>query len=176
MDAIFNKTMTRNEVKHLTRQELGEQIVGLTKTLYHVSFSLLRNEADREDAVQSAIEKAWRKAGSLKDPEKLKPWLIRILVNECYALLRSKQREVPMQLPLTEVWLPDEENLMLKDALLQLSEDLRLPIVLHYLEGMPVKDIARALKRPTNTILTRLHRGRKQLREYMNEVDFNEEY
>ena len=76
----------------MNEQELGHRIVTLTATLYRVSCGLLRSEADREDAVQAAIEKAWVKAHSLRDEGRLKPWLVRILINECYSLLRRKGR------------------------------------------------------------------------------------
>ena len=68
----------------MDRQELGQRIVDWTPLLYHVACGLLSDENDREDAVQSAIEKAWRKADFLREPNKLKPWLVRILVNECH--------------------------------------------------------------------------------------------
>ena len=53
-------------------QDTGERIIALTGMLYRVTYGLLNNEADREDAVQSAIEKGWRKASSLRDEQKLK--------------------------------------------------------------------------------------------------------
>lgn len=79
----------------MDRQELGQRIVDWTPLLYHVACGLLSDESDREDAVQSAIEKAWRKADSLREPNKLKPWLVRILVNECHEVLRRRKREFP---------------------------------------------------------------------------------
>ena len=81
----------------MNEQELGERIVALTPLLYHVSYGLLRNEADREDAVQSAIEKAWRKASLLRDENKLKPWLTRILINECHISMASKAVIFPLR-------------------------------------------------------------------------------
>ena len=81
----------------MDRQELGQRIVDWTPLLYHVACGLLSGESDREDAVQSAIEKAWRKADSLREPNKLKPWLVRILVNECHEVLRRRKREIPTE-------------------------------------------------------------------------------
>ena len=81
----------------MDRQELGQRIVDWTPLLYHVACGLLSGESDREDAVQSAIEKAWRKADSLREPGKLKPWLVRILVNECHEVLRRRKREIPTE-------------------------------------------------------------------------------
>ena len=81
----------------MDRQELGQRIVDWTPLLYHVACGLLSGESDREDAVQSAIEKAWRKADSLREPNKLKPWLVRILVNEGHEWLRRRKREIPTE-------------------------------------------------------------------------------
>ena len=155
----------------MEQQELGERIIALTPTLFHVSFGLLRNEADREDAVQSAIEKAWAKASRLREPNKLKPWLIRILINECYSILRKKSHEI-----LSDV-LPESEtcdgmkDTTLQDAILQLPDDVRIPIMLHYMEGFSIKEIASTLRCPQGTVLSRMNRGRKQLRDFLTEVE-----
>ena len=120
----------------MDKQELGRQIVALTGTLYHVSYSLLRSEADREDAVQSAIEKGWRKAAALRDEHKLKPWLVRILINECYTILRRNKRELPTDTPYETAVSADPGIFALRDEIMALPQDLRLPIVLHYMEGL----------------------------------------
>lgn len=152
----------------MTEQDLGMQIIALTATLYRVSYSLLFTEADREDAVQTAIEKAWKKAKSLRDDKKLKPWLIRILINECHSILRRRKREIPME-ALPETALPDHEDArFLHDALLLLSPEVRIPLVLHYMEGFSVMEIASLLHCPRGTVLSRMDRGRKQLKTLLS--------
>lgn len=66
----------------MTNEDFASRIVAMQGTLYRVTCTLLRDHADREDAVQSAIEKAWRKQSLLRDETRLKPWVVRILINE----------------------------------------------------------------------------------------------
>lgn len=148
-------------------QDTGERIIALTGTLYRVTCGLLNNESDREDAVQSAIEKGWRKASSLKEEQKLKAWLVRILINECYNILRKKKREIPVaQLPEP----PEAEaSPDLRETVLALPDELRLPIILHYMEGFSIKEIAAVLGLPQGTVLSRMNRARKQLKNIITE-------
>lgn len=146
---------------------MGTRIVSLTATLYRVSCSLLHSEADREDAVQAAIEKAWHKARSLRDESKLKPWLIRILINECYSIGRRHLREIPTD-TIPESIAPEHgEDDDLREALTKLSQIVRLPIVLHYMEGFTIAQIASMLRCPKGTVLSRMDRGRKQLKNLL---------
>ena len=159
----------------MDKQEMGRQIVALTGTLYRVSYSLLRSEADREDAVQSAIEKGWEKAASLRDESRLRPWLIRILVNECYTILRRYGREYPVEAPRDDAALTaDPYDSTLRDEILALPEELRLPIVLHYMEGFPIRDIASALRCPKGTVLSRMNRGRNLIKHNLTEAEHDE--
>jgi len=152
----------------MTDQELGERIIAYTSTLYRVSYGLLRIPADREDAVQSAIEKAWRKASRLQEDERFKAWLVRILINECYSLLRKKVRETPTDV-LPEQTAQEEDGLALREAVLALPEILRIPIVLHYMEGFSIREISMALGCPQGTVLSRMNRARKQLKDLLTE-------
>lgn len=153
----------------MDRQELGQRIVDWTPLLYHVACGLLSGESDREDAVQSAIEKAWRKADSLREPDKLKPWLVRILVNECHEVLRRRRREFPTETLPEESAPPPQEQRELRELVMSLPENERLPIVLHYLEGFSVREIASALRCPKGTVLSRMSRGRRQLKRFLTE-------
>ena len=159
----------------MDKQELGQQIIALTGTLYHVSYSLLRSEADREDAVQSAIEKGWRKASALRDDHKLKSWMVRILINECYSILRRSIREMPVETliePAVDTGAPDPD---LREEIMALPEPLRLPIVLHYMEGFSINEIASTLRCPKGTVLSRMNRGRKLLRDNLTEANSDDQ-
>ncbi len=151
----------------MTDQDLGTCIISLTATLYRVSCSLLHSQADREDAVQTAIEKAWRKAKSLREESKLKPWLTRILINECYTIGRRRFREIPTE-TVPEAAIPDNQEADdLREALMALPQIVRLPIVLHYMEGFTIVQIASMLRCPKGTVLSRMDRGRKQLKDLL---------
>ena len=79
----------------MTSEQFAQEIVALTDTLYRVSYSILREACDREDAVQSCLEKAWKKRRALRDERYLKTWLVRILINECYNICRRRAKEAP---------------------------------------------------------------------------------
>ena len=81
----------------MTSEQFAQEIVALTDTLYRVSYSILRETCDREDAVQGCLEKAWKKRRALRDERYLKTWLVRILINECYNICRRRAKEAPAE-------------------------------------------------------------------------------
>jgi len=152
----------------MTKETFSLRIIEMQKTLYHVAYSLLRQPQDREDAVQECIRKAWEKQGRLREEKTFRAWVTRILINECYNILRHQSRVIPREsLPETEV--PQKENPVLHDAILRLNDKLRVPIVLYYMEGYEVADIAKLMRIPLGTVKTRLLRARKLLEEMMKE-------
>lgn len=150
----------------MTQAEFAERIVDMQATLYRVSTSLLPQMADREDAVQQCILKAWQARGRLRSDAAMRAWVVRILINECYAILRGRKRETLTDtLPEREV-MPDA-NEDLYRLFTAMPEKYRLPMILHYVEGYPVRDVATMLRLPQGTVKTRLRRGRMQLKEAM---------
>lgn len=78
----------------MEKEEFSTRVLEIESSLYHVSKGILINETDCEDVVQSAILKAFVKRNSLREVNYFKTWLTRILINECYQLLRSQRQEV----------------------------------------------------------------------------------
>ncbi len=151
----------------MTQTEFAERIVAMQDTLYRVSTTILPQLCDREDAVQGAIEKAWQKQTILRDAGALRAWLIRILINECYALLRGRKRVVPTDaLPAWEA-APDAPP-DLQHLFATLEEKYRLPMVLYYVEGYSIAETARMLRMPQGTLKSRLHRGRLLLKNTLD--------
>ncbi len=155
----------------MTNEDFAASIIAMQGTLYRVTCAILRDHADREDAVQSAIEKAWRKRALLRDESKMKPWVTRILVNECYQILRHQKREAPVE-TIPDVPAPEGSDPDLYRFFTTLPDTLRLTMVLHYVEGWDVKDVARIQRIPAGTVKSRLLRGREKLKEneYVKEV------
>ncbi len=155
----------------MTHQAFAERIIAMQARLYRISASLLRQEADREDAVQSCIEHAWLKLSHLRSDGSLEAWVTRILINECYAILRRQKRFVPTE-DIPDSPAPPDADPDLYRFFTHLPEKLRLPMVLHYVEGLDVKEIAAILHLPEGTIKSRLSRGRDRMRqdEYLKEV------
>lgn len=151
----------------MTQTEFTQRVLAMQDRLYRVSCSLLRCEADREDAVQSALEKAWRGRFLLRQEQYLETWLTRILINECYAIMRRSHRVIPAgDIETAEnAWETQNADEALRRALNALPDTLRLPIVLHYMEGMDVRTMARVLRIRESTVKSRLYRGREKLRQ-----------
>ncbi len=153
----------------MTDQELGDKIMQHRDMLYRISCGILSCQQDREDALQNAIEKAWRKASHLRDEDKFRPWLARVMINECYSLLRRLKHETPYEVLPEIPYVQRDEGFAVREALDSLEADLRLPLILHYMEGFTIDQIATALRCPKGTVLSRMNRGRKRLKSLLKE-------
>lgn len=151
----------------MTQAEFAERIVAMQDTLYRVSATILPQLCDREDAVQEAIAKAWHKQSKLRDDQAMGAWVVRILINECYTLLRRRKREEPSA-ALPEWEAPPDALPNLYRLFTGLDERYRLPMVLHYVEGYSVKEAARMLRMPQGTLKSQLHRGRNLLKDALS--------
>lgn len=136
----------------------------LEKLMYHVSWSILRSNEDCADAVQEALTRAWQKKHTLRSMDTFKPWLMRILVNQCNDMLRRRKKRsfFPLDEAAQAVAAP-EQPLELMDAIGQLRPEWRVVIVLHYLEGCTVQEISAFTGTPAGTVKSRLKSARQQL-------------
>lgn len=154
----------------MTSDEFSTRIVAMMQTLYRITYTQLPQSCDRDEAVQECLYKAWQKRHQLKDDRFMQTWIIRILINECHNIQRKRGRELPME-KLPERAAPAGVDYELHDALFCLDESLRIPIVLYYIEGYSVSEIAKILGWPQGTVKSRMRRGRQQLKNNLYEED-----
>lgn len=136
--------------------------------LIRLAALVARSVDEAEDAVQAALERAWRQRHSLADRSRLRPWLDRIVVREA---IRGSRRRRPMDLYPTPALVTDSshETTAVHLALDELSPGHRAVVVLHLYAGYSVVDTASALQIPVETARSRLRVARERLRHLLAE-------
>ena len=150
----------------MDEREFSQRALSCAQRLYGVAYLILGRDADCEDAVQEALFKAWRNLGSLREERYLETWLVRILINESRRLLRRRRPEVELE---DQVQAAQPENPALRDAIRALDIKFRLPVILYYVQGYKVHEVAHILHLPEGTVKWRLNQGRKLLRDLLSE-------
>ena len=140
--------------------------------LYRLSLSILRSQADAQDAVQQGMLRAWEKRRQVSEESKIRAWLTRIVVNECRNIQRKRMRVFPVAQMQEGIQADTRmETDRLKEAIGALEEKLRTPLLLHYMEGFSEKEIAGILGIPATTVKSRLHRARKALKKELADAE-----
>ncbi len=149
----------------MTKDELGGLIIDWQTTLYNISKSILYSDDDCSDAIQEAIAKAFDKIHTLKKDEFAKTWLTRILINECYAILNKQKRVISIhEVEETLSEKEHEDYSELYASIMKLPTDMRLAIILYYMEGYNIKEIAKLQNTTESAVKKRLVRGRNKLK------------
>ena len=154
----------------MDREDFSRRVTAMRVGMYRVAASYLRGEDDRLDAVAEAIAKGWEKRGTLRDERLFATWLTRILIRECVNIQRRQRRIIPVErMPESPAPLRDERAALLEEALSQLPQRARTMVVLHYIEGYDVRQIARMMGTTKGAVCSGLSRARNRLRALIGE-------
>lgn len=135
-------------------------------TLERIAFGYLKSEADVADAIQDTILSAYEHMKELRRPEYFRTWLVRILMNHCSSRYRQNKRSCPVEaVPETVGENREESNIEFFDMLRTLPKDCRTIFQLYYGEQFTTREIGEMLSIKESTVKSKLHRGKKQLRE-----------
>lgn len=134
-------------------------------TLRRVALAYLKDEEDVADAIQDTILAAWEHIGTLKKEEYFKTWLVRILINHCTKTYRANKQKFTIEDGCeTADCDRGRTETAFRELLSILPEDSRTIFQLYYGEQFTTREIARILDMRENTVKSRLHRGKEQLR------------
>ena len=146
--------------------------------LYKIAKTRISSDDDIEDLIQDTMIETYKHIKKLREPEKFKMWVIKILVNKCNKLYKKKYRK---DISIDEYNL---ENYIILNSQKDIEDDLnfyylikklkyeeRIVLILHYMEQYSVKDISKILNINENTVKTHLYRARERIKKNLNEKE-----
>jgi RNA polymerase sigma-70 factor (ECF subfamily) len=170
------------------REKFTNDAMQYAPQLFSTALRMTRNRADAEDLVQETFIKAWRSYATFQEGTNLRAWLFRIMTNTFINKYNAQQRR-PQETEMDEVeelflfrrlgafdqskmTQSAEDQLLelftddeVKNALEELPDMFRLPVLLSDVDGFSYKEIAEMLDVPIGTVMSRLHRGRKMMQK-----------
>ena len=165
--------------KHTKSKLIEMQFINMLEmekeSFYRIAYSYMRSQHDALDVIQDSVGKAYGKLNRVKNPEYLKTWFIRIVINTAKDDLKKRKRLVlvdensGVDISQTDVSQGIEDNLDLKKAFSILNEKERIVLTLRYFEDKKLQEIETILEQPLGTIKSTLYRALKKLRIELEE-------
>ena len=150
------------QAKRHDKEAFGKLMKMHAASMYKVAKAILKNDDDVADAIQETALTCWEKVNTLRKDKYFKTWLTRILINNCNAIYRQRNRMLPAD-EIPESGTVEESYAQIEwQVLLQcLDEKYRIVTMLYYVEGFKIREIAEVLEINENTVSTRLAKARK---------------
>lgn len=150
----------------MDKNKFIEEITANKNQMYMVAFSILKNHEDAEDVVQDALLTAFEKLYTLKDDDKFKSWMMKVVVNQAKMHIRKNTHTV---------YVESVENILEKSAteerediweiVLSLKSELSTAVILYYAQGYSINDISKIMNIPSGTVKSRLSKARELLKK-----------
>lgn len=159
-----------------TKEQFCEYIREYEKSMYILAKGIVKNDTDVADILQESILKAYTNYDSLKDKDKFKSWIMRIVHNTAVDFIK-KQREIldseaTEQVAIEESTIDKETKLTIWEAVQKLNFPYQTVIVLYYYDGYSTEEISEIISTSVVNVRQQLSRGRKMLANLLNEEDF----
>lgn len=147
---------------------------------YKLAYNYVRDKELAFDVIQDAIVKALNKIESLRQIEYMQTWFYRILINECLTnIKKNKIQGTFINIEDYDISYLDKDisqSMDVYNAVNQLNEKLRTVIILRFFENMKIEEIARVINTNVNTVKSRLYKGLKELKLYVEEEEGDEQF
>lgn len=151
----------------------SRKVQELKNPMYGLAIGILKNSQDAEDAIQNALMLAYEHMDDLSMLEKFKPWIMRILANECYRILKKRRYDVNIDeaYDIAAKQESPEEQMTLWELVGGLKDEYRTVILLFYYEDMSIREIAGVLEISEDNVKKRLSRARTKLKAFLEKEE-----
>lgn len=150
-------------MQRITQEELSALIMDNKDGMYRLAFSILRNDADAQDAVSEAIVLAFEKCHQLRKTSSAKSWLMQILVNSSKKIALQSNKYVLLENEIQYEQAEEFKDDDMWETVMELDAEFREVVVLYYYEQFSVREIGKMLRVPEGTVKSRLARAREKL-------------
>ncbi len=157
----------------MTKEAFETELLKIERSLYVVCRTYFSSPQDCADAVQESILKGWEHKEGLKHLKYFKTWMTKILINTCVDMLRENKKQAHDELKEENIQKVSAQKdleeskacdtLFIQDALKALNQEQYIVLVMYYLEGYKIKDIAHILDIPLGTVSSRLRYAKRHM-------------
>lgn len=176
--AVFGRIQYRflkGAQKMNSKEQFTELILKYNESLFFTAKAILKNDTDAEDAVCTAVMKAYENFIKLREIRYFKTWITRIVINEAYMICRKNRYTESLETVAAEPSYTHHRD-ETWEIVNSLDEEFRSVLIMFYYNEFSVKEIAGYLNIAEGTVKSRLSRGRKMLREKMTTQEGNYVY